>query len=215
MLLTLLEKKILTEDTRSFTFAAEGPFLFEPGQFTMLSQIGAAPKDRRAFSVASAPNASTLTFLVTYKPEGHVSGFLETANIGAQIEAQKPIGRFVLNPQDTARVFIATGTGLAPMISFIESDTPKIPTTILFGVRNESRLFWTDKLPVDALITLSQPSNTWSGLKGRVTNHTADLITKNANAAWYICGNPEMVKEVRAALLTASIPTANIHFEIY
>jgi ferredoxin-NADP reductase len=151
-------------------------------------------------------------------PDGHVSGFLATASAGAVLEASAPLGRFILDPTDTDRIFVATGTGLAPIISFIETlsaQNAATPYTTLFGVRHETDLFWNEKLPEDSLITLSQPSENWTGMRGRVTDYVPALLAARPTAAWYICGNPEMVTAVRKILLDAGIPPSAIHFEIY
>lgn len=217
MIFTLCEKNVLTESVRSYVFQPEGEFVFAPGQFVQLHQIGAEQKLARAFSVASAPGEKKVTFLIKHNDGGHVSDFLERAQVGAQLEGGTALGRFLVHPDDSARVFIATGTGLAPIMSFIESGflSGEVPTKMLFGVRDRAHLFWEKKMPRDARITFSRPDNSWKGLRGRVTEHVPALLSKMPNATWYICGNPEMVKEVRAQLLAAQIPPADIHFEIF
>ncbi len=219
MQLKLLSHHILTPDVRSYSFVVDSDspgaaFPFEAGQFVMLKQPEAEKKYARAFSFACAPTAHEITFLMKHNPDGHISGYLAQSEPGTKIDVSKPMGRFILNPADTDRVYIATGTGIAPIISFIESNS-SVPATILFGVRTNSDLFWQEKLPANSLITLTQPTEEWSGCVGRVTAYVPDLLSKHPNAAWYICGNPEMVMEVRAQLLSAGAAPLNIHFEIY
>lgn len=213
--LTLIKKTDLTPTVKCYTFQADDTFNFLPGQFVMLKQPGAEQKKARAFSIVGTPNTTEISFIMKHFPEGHVSGYLAAADIGAILESAAPVGRFTLNASDTDRVFIATGTGIAPIMSFLIAPQQTIPCTTLFGVRSQSDLFWTDRLPPGSLITLSQPGEPWTGLTGRVTEHVPKLITEHPNAAWYICGNPEMVKDVRTTLLSANIPTTSIHFEIY
>ncbi len=216
MQLTLISKADLTPTVKSYTFEPESELNFEPGQFVMLKQVGAEQKFARAFSIVSEKNSSNIVFIMKHNPEGHVSGFLATAEIGSKIETGSPVGRFVLNPSDTDRVFVATGTGLAPIVSFFNSkNIDTAPHTTLFGVRNEDDIFWADRLPENSLITLSQPSDSWPGLRGRVTAHTEKIISAHPHAAWYLCGNPEMVSEVRAQLIAAGVDKTAIHFEIY
>lgn len=216
MRLTLIKKTDLTPTVKSYTFTPEMPMHFVPGQFVMLKQIDAEPKCARAFSIVSEKNSDNLVFLMKHNPVGHVSGFLATAEIGAQIESGTPIGRFVLNPADTERIFVATGTGLAPIVSFLNSpNIDSTPNTTLFGVRHEDDIFWKELLPENSLITLSQPTETWKGLSGRVTDHTKNLLEQHPNAAWYLCGNPAMVSEVRTQLIEGGADKSAIHFEIY
>lgn len=218
MKLTLTEKIELTAGIRAYTFTAESDLPFIAGQFVMLKKLEDAAKNARAFSFASRPGTPTISFVMKHVPTGTISGFLADSEIGVQLETSKPLGRFVLNPADTDRVFIATGTGLAPIISFLEHEkiTPSgVPHTTLFGVRDEASLYWNDKLPESSLITLSQPSADWHGLVGRVTAHVPELAAQHANAAWYLCGSPDMVKDVRAQLIEHGVAQPNIHFEIY
>lgn len=216
MRLTLIKKEDLTPTVKSYTFTPEMPLHFVPGQFVMLKQIDAEPKFARAFSIVSEKNSDNLVFLMKHNPEGHVSGFLATAEVGAQIESGAPVGRFVVNPADTERIFVATGTGLAPIVSFLNSpDINSVPNTTLFGVRHEEDIFWKNLLPENSMITLSQPSENWTGLTGRVTDHTRVLQQEHPNAAWYLCGNPAMVSEVRAQLIDGGVDKSAIHFEIY
>ncbi|MCX6781061.1 MAG: FAD-binding oxidoreductase [Candidatus Magasanikbacteria bacterium] len=218
MILKRIDSKILTHDVRSYVFVAEEPLHFIAGQFVQLKQPGAEQKLARAFSMASKPNQTEVTFLMKHNPEGHVSGYAALPQEHISLESSAPLGRFTLDPNDSDRIFVATGTGLAPIISFIETieaEKISIPFTTIFGVRHESDLFWTEKLPSESLITLSQPSENWSGLQGRVTEFIPALLAEHLHAAWYICGNPEMVKSVRELLLAAQIKPAAIHFEIY
>ncbi len=216
MFLRLTKKSDLTPTIRAYTFSVDEPLNFIPGQFVMLKQPHAEQKFARAFSIVGTPGTRELTFLMKHFDDGHISGYLASAERGAMIEASLPLGRFTLNPADETRVFIASGTGIAPIISFLKNGA--IAQT-LFGVRSEADLFWTEHLPPapDTHITLSQPSpnQTWTGLIGRVTAHLPALIAENKNAAWYVCGNPEMVRDVRALLLAANCEPANIHFEVY
>lgn len=222
MQITLTARQQLTPTTTEFIFTTPEPLNFQPGQFVQLKKIGDEQKNSRAFSMASAPQTNQITFLMKRLAGGVVSGFLDSAPLGTKIECGAPLGKFILNPADTTRVYVATGTGLAPIKSFLEwgknqtaANISVPPSTLLFGVHDEINLFWTEHLPKNSLITISHPSDTWRGLSGRVTTHLSTLLEKNRTAGWYLCGNPEMIKDVRAQLLAAGVLPANLHFEIY
>ncbi len=88
---------------------------------------------------------------------------------------------------------------------------------VLFGVRHKEDLFWLDRFEklqkqyIACTITLTQPSEDWTGFKGRVTEHLVPDITGH----YYLCGSLPMVKDVRAKLSSAGISAKNIHFEIF
>lgn len=216
MRLTFIDKKILTSagDVMACVFRPDRPLHFIPGQFVQLKKIGDAQKNARAFSMASASDAETITFLMKHLADGIISGFLATAPYGTEIEAGDVHGKFVCDARDTDRVYVATGTGLAPIMSFITS-LSSVPCTTLFGVRDRTHLFWIDRLPHPNIITLSRGDDVWTGAHGRVTEHVPAVHAAHPHAAWYLCGNSEMIKEVRAQLLTAGVAPTLIHFEIY
>lgn len=70
------------------------------------------------------------------------------------------------------------------------------------GVRNEAEVFYGDRLnaypDTKVVYTLSNPSNSWQGEKGRVTAHLEQQLTSDTEV--YICGNPAMVQSVISQL---------------
>lgn len=214
MELTLTEKLAPNEFVRAYTFTSNEPITFVAGQFFRLLKKEDAVKEARAFSAANAPNGRSITFLMKHLTDGVISGFLDQAPVGTTLTTIGPFGKFVLDPQDEARVFIAAGTGLAPIISFLESDAAT-PTQVLFGVHDEAHLFWTEKLPRGALVTISHPTNAWNGVRGRVTDYLERVVTDKKNTGYYLCGSPDMVTDVRAKLLQHGVAAHYIHFEIY
>jgi hypothetical protein len=93
---------------------------------------------------------------------------------------------------------------------------------LLFGVRAEADLFatnWLNNLKTKYssfkfFTTLSRPEESWAGLKGRVTEQLGKLdITTNAD--YYLCGNLEMVKQVRELLAAKGVAPGSVHFEIF
>ena len=102
------------------------------------------------------------------------------------------------------KVFVATGTGLAPMIAMLEATPVETKKTVVFGVRNEEDLFYVERLRsfenTEVVITVSRPSDSWTGKSGRVTDHLS-CVTPESEV--YICGNPDMVESVISALEAA------------
>ncbi len=199
-------------------------FAFTAGQFIQFRIPEGDKIWLRSYSMASAPHEEVLVFCAKVYPTGKASARFQAANPGDVIEFQGPVGRFV-SAAPTPLVLIATGAGLAPIMSIIRDElfVKKNPERIhlLFGVRKQEDVFWKQEL--EALqaqfphfsfdLTLSQPESEWGGKQGRVTAHLVDAI--NANAHYFLCGNLEMVKEVKQLLIERLIPAGNIHFEIF
>ncbi len=141
-----------------------------------------------------------------------------------------PLGYFVVrNPQRDA-VFVATGTGIAPMRSMLESmldaglshDDPR-QLTLIFGVRYEHSLLYRDEFERLAAghpnfrfwPTLSRPEPSWTGRTGHVQRHLAEAVGERRDLDVYICGLKAMVDDVRVMLKGMGFDRKQIIYEKY
>jgi len=120
---------------------------------------------------------------------------------------------------------VATGAGIAPIMSIINNQLDKKQNTqkiiLLFGVRSQEDIFFVNYLEklnkylnFSYQITLSRPDENgeWTGLRGRVTDHIeGDFVGHQI----YLCGNATMVKDVREILINKKVEPKQIHFEIF
>jgi len=109
-----------SSDTRSlFLRLPSGISLpFDPGQFVSLAlPVGDRPPLVRAYSLASSPeDGSLLEVCVDRVPGGVGSGWLFGLAPGAEVPLTGPFGSFKLvEPPATPLVFVAQGTGIAPI----------------------------------------------------------------------------------------------------
>lgn len=96
---------------------AGGGLPFLPGQFVSLSIPAGARPLSRAYSIASPPEEPELLELcLDLVPGGPGSSYLFHLRPGAQLDLTGPWGSFVLEqPAPASCVFIAIGTGIAPI----------------------------------------------------------------------------------------------------
>jgi NAD(P)H-flavin reductase len=181
----LVIAKALTQDVKEFMFEAESDFSFEPGQFVMVEIAdGKEPKAVRAYSIASEPNGKFFELLVRILPDGRGSQFLAALEEGTKLNFKGPFGHFVMDKNSKKDVlFIATGTGLAPVKSMMTSAIASGRNiTLMFGLRYVADVFLEDYLKDLAAknsnfkfnICISRPEKEFDGFTGRVT----DLIEK-------------------------------------
>ncbi len=193
---------------------------FIPGQFINLN---VAENTYRAYSIASPANEIIkLGFVISVDQPGIGANYLKNSQIGDQTKIIGPSGRFIL-PQNLFRdlVFVATGTGLAPYIPIFHKLVEQKylgKIKLYFGARNETELFFIDKLDyfkqnlnLEYIICLSQPSAEWSQPMGRVT----DLFDKNdvVNKQFFLCGHPAMIDDMQNVLLSSKVDKSNIFHE--
>lgn len=216
------EKKVLNHDVFELHLETTEPFNFEAGQFITIKICDSDPKPCfRAYSISSAPSGSTFELCIKEIPNGRGSCWLNSLEPGAKIEFLGPNGKFNFTTDASKTVlFIATGTGVAPLKSMIEDQLRKgntQPMHLLFGVRHVKDVFYKKHL-VNLVnenfsfdLTLSQPEEEWSGLVGRVTDHIPDI----ENTEVYICGLKAMIDSVHEILIKKGLPEESIHHEKY
>lgn len=216
----------LTEDVFEYTFDwNREPVDFKAGQFFMLKvQDGKEPKVNRSYSTASAPNDQGFKLCIKLIEGGRGSEYFRSSKVGDQMEFMAPLGHFYLKDSPKDIIMVATGTGLAPfmgMLPVLFEQGFEGKLRLYFGVRDESDLFYVDQLEAwmaahenfEAIMTLSRPEENWAGASGRVTDHLKDCELDPENTQVYICGNGQMVKDVRALMMERGLEKTDIHLE--
>jgi len=220
----LLEKKELTKDMFELRFSKPDGFDYKAGQFVQCLIPGDGKTTPRSYSIASTPTDEYLEFCVKYLPNGLASEFFKKMNAGDTVAMRGPLGRFVCRDEAPSHVHVATGAGIAPVMGMIRDELENKDKThsvhLLFGLRFEEDLFWIERLDhitntyknFSYQLTLSRPTDTWEGLRGRVTEH---LDEHEATHDFYICGSKEMVQDTKKLLSEKGVSKEQIHFEIF
>ncbi|HEY8169700.1 MAG TPA: FAD-binding oxidoreductase [Candidatus Limnocylindria bacterium] len=215
--------------------ALEAPFPFEPGQYATLGLMGTEGKlIQRPMSVSSsADDLSEYEFFIRHVDSGGFTPLLWDIGVGDPINIKGPKGKFLLQDDGRTALFIASGTGLAPFISMIETLIDRGQTrdvVLLHGVSHERDLAWRDRLseleaagefPVRYVGTVSRPAENpgWSGSSGRVEAIVAsqldELDLTPDSTTIYLCGNPDMVSAVDEVALARGFPPEQIRKELY
>ena len=197
------------------------PFEFQAGQWVSLVLPLAEGEARRAYSIASAPNATPGFEVAVTKVEGGPgSTYLHELPIGGTLRAIGPQG-FFTRPRAAGHpsLFVGTGTGVTPLRSMINDSLAAGETTpmrLLFGVRYEVDRLYRDELEAleaqhpnfRASYTISRPGPDWQGRTGYVQTHV-EALWRELEAAGgaaagpphvYVCGLERMVGAVRDLL---------------
>ena len=63
-------------------------------------------------------------------------------------------------------------------------------------------------------VTLSQPSETWTGLCGRLNFETVEALVPEWDASrYFVCGPGDFMDALRESLIAAGVPAQRIHTE--
>ena len=203
----------LTHDVRQIDLALIDPqrIHFVAGQFVSfeIDRPGFPTPATRPYSIASPPHDTERIALVLNRvPGGPGSTYLFGLRQGDSTTFKGPVGSFTLHDNRRDVLFVATGTGIAPIRSMLWSLAARASTrrlTLLWGLRSERDLYYEDELTIlrqqlpnlSATITLSQPTGGWRGPIGRVSPLVSDTVTAVSNLEVYLCGNGGMIRDVK------------------
>jgi CDP-4-dehydro-6-deoxyglucose reductase len=188
---------------------------FLAGQFLDILQKDGT---RRSFSMANAPHADELLQLHVRHVAGgaftdHVFGKMKERDI---LRFEAPLGTFFLREDSTKPiVFVASGTGFAPIKSIIESALAKgiaRPMTLYWGGRRPRDLYMQD-LPMKwaaehagfkfiPVISDALPEDNWTGRSGFVHRAVMEDFPDLSGCQVYACGVPVMVDAARRDFTT-------------
>ena len=198
---------------------------YRPGQYINLDVGGGKV---RSYSMASPPNGETVDFHIKRVPGGHfTSSRLPSLTPGAELEVELPHGMFFLRDEDfRPLLMLATGTGLAPIKSILQSlhdDPDGPPVTLYWGARTEADLYfdrelrsWADRLPDFRYVpVLSQPPAGSSYRTGHVQEAAAEDIEDFSEYGIYLCGSPPMVSAAKRLFIARGASINHIYADSF
>lgn len=181
---------------------------------------------RRAYSLAHAPRADGLLELHIRHFDGGVMSryWFEQAGENDLLRLLGPLGTFVL--RDVAGehlVFLATGTGIAPVASHLEALSLLAPgqgprrVSVFWGNRSEQDVYWEPDttLEVDFVTVLSRAEADWSGCRGHVQDAFLGEAPDLSGVVVYACGSDAMIHEARAALVERGLDQHRFHADAF
>lgn len=207
----------LTHDVREIEFRLVDPaeMTFQAGQFVSfeIQQDGMPRPVTRPYSIATPPSQrDRISLVLNLVKHGPGSNYLFSLREGDKAKFKGPAGSFRLRDDGKKELlFIATGTGIAPIrsmvLSLLEQNATR-PVALFWGLRSQRDLYYQDEFAGLAsrhphfsfVTTLSRPDNGWHGPCGRVTQLVQDRVSSVSDLAVYVCGNGAMIKDVTAML---------------
>ena len=252
----LVKKERLTNDVWLFRFkiVSDQKIHFIAGQYVLLkippahidwlkSQLIGQHHDLRGitetgalrqYSICSPENETEAFDLIIQLVEhGVASTYVEKLREGDQVLFQGPAGAFTIKRSERDKLFLATGTGIAPMRSMFLShlDNKSVGDNssyfLFWGLKQKSDVyFFSDfrqlaarnshfnfKICLSRQKEASQIDQDFFG-KGRVNVFAQTLIKANPdNFDYYLCGSHVIVEALRQWLLEFGVPTNQIFFE--
>ncbi len=202
---------------------------FRPGQAVLVGMHG--QPERRPYSIACSPervaDTGRLELLIATEENDTLGGALVAAAAGTLVDAEGPVGTFTLPPALNAggMLFVAGGTGIAPLRSMIDHllrQRPAVPLSLLYSARRSDEFAFIEefrahadagRLVLHPTVTRDQSAG-WTGRRGRIgRDHFEAVLHEPAATLCFVCGPDALVGESVATLRALGVPDAQIRTE--
>ena len=229
MVLTLPLREVLAATPRARVARLDlngHPFGYAAGQAVSIATHGY--DRRRPYSIASAPEEAQrdgfLELLVGVDADGHPGPHL-TLEPGQLVDVEGPLGTFTFpaTPDERRFVFIAGGTGIAPLRAMLHHalTLPHRNIGLFYSARTPDEfafeqelrhLATSGKIELRQTVTRATDSD-WTGPRGRLKLDALGELVHDPATLCFVCGPPTLVDEMPKLLSELGIPRERIRIE--
>jgi ferredoxin-NADP reductase len=226
----LAKKELISESAQCYHFEFEledlESFPYISGQFiSAVAPDTTGKQQTRAYSIASAAKENRFDLCVNRVEGGFFSNYLADLTdlpVGGAVQVHGPHGHFILKEPVTDSIFIATGTGIAPMRAFAQWLFPEggpdrsngKEIWLVYGTRHETERYYHEEFEALAakhpnfhfLVTLSRAGESWTGLRGYVQEYVGKIVEERAARLGLPMPQPAP---------DPTIPAKDLSFDIY
>ncbi len=229
MLLTLLIRDVLPATPRARIARLDlnaQAFDYAPGQAVAIASHG--QDERKPYSIAASPADARrdgwLELLVGVNAEGTPGPHL-TLEPGRLVDVDGPLGSFTFpqTPDERRFVFIAGGTGIAPLRAMMRHalTLPHRNIGLFYSVRTPDEFAYEQELrelaragDIELRQTVTRPSDAdWTGPRGRLKREALAELVHDPATLCFVCGPPALVDEMPKILADLGIPRERIKIE--
>ena len=219
----------ISPTVKSFTLALDGKsFTFLPGQWIDCFADIDGRTEVAGYSMTSSPTEDGwFSIAVKLVGDNPVTDYLhDCAKVGDTLTVEGGSGDFHYTGDSTHPIaLVAGGIGITPIASiirYLDKSAMQVPTTLIYSASAPSELLFCAEFEAIAArnpnfrthFTVTRPHNEpWDGHKGRIDATTLRDAGVNTDTLCYICGPPEMIQAMLAALKEICVPEEHLHYE--
>ena len=198
-------------------------FNFNSGQYVNIIKGNLT----RSYSIANcSDHKNQLEFFIKKYTNGLMSEyFFKEAKINDLLRLEGPIGTFFLRDSNFKNsIFLATGTGIAPIKSILEGlensheQYQNKIFWVIVGARYQKDLFWKPNfknLHIKYIPVLSRPENDWNGAKGYVQDIVLNQQIDLENTQVYACGSNDMINSAKELFFKNNLKENNFFSDAF
>jgi Na+-transporting NADH:ubiquinone oxidoreductase subunit F len=225
----------LTCDIKRFRFDLARPKImdFAAGQFIELLTpvyFDGGEEVYRAYSIAGDPaDKGTFELIIRRIPNGISTTYcFDHLSVGDKVRVNGPCGDFHLCDTDAPIVFIAGGSGMAPIrciLNDMRNAGNDRKAVYYFGANKVSELFMLDEMKqfesdladfrFVPVVASPDGDEDWDGLTGLVTEAVERDLENAGLCEAYLCGSPGMIAASGKVLGKLGVPGAKIYYDSF
>lgn len=159
------------------------------------------------------------------------SSYMFSLKPGDIVSAVGPFGDFHIKPTQREMIYIGGGAGMAPlrahMSHLLETEQTARKISFWYGARSRQEIFYDDyfrsladkqrNFSFKVALSSPLPEDSWTGEVGFIHDVVLEKYLSHhpcpANAEYYLCGPPMMVKACNKMLAQLGVPTHQIAFD--
>lgn len=231
----VIGKRLLTSDIVELTLKLISPatMSFHPGQYILFKVPAYADKQAvmRPFSIASSSSDSSVIQLnIRLNPVGICTPWIfNNLKLQQTVKLIGPKGNFYIRNTERPMLFIAGGSGMAPVRSILKTmhhfniDRKAI---FFFGALCYKDLFYLDEMKeleeslsdfrfIPALS--NEPvDSAWQGERGLIPDVAKRYLNQDISEyEAYLCGKPAMIESCKSILEIKNIPAQRTYFDLF
>jgi NAD(P)H-flavin reductase len=230
VLLTLRIRDVLpaTPRARILRIDLDGHlYPYRPGQALLIADHGYT--QRKPYSIAGSPEDAAregcLELLVGVDAAGSAGPHLTLAP-GTAVDVDGPTGGFTFppEPQEDCLIFVAGGTGIAPLRAMLRAALAdrRRRIGVLYSARTPEDFAYQDELQslerdgrIELRLTVTRDvaADRWSGTRGRIGSDELASLVHGARTLCFVCGPPALVERTATLLGELGIPPERIRAE--
>jgi ferredoxin-NADP reductase len=203
-------------------------FPYAAGQAVLIAAHGAPM--RRPYSIAASPEDAErdgcLELLVGVDENGSAGSHL-ALEPGTAVDVEGPLGSFTFpaRPDEKRFVFIAGGTGIAPLRAMLHHALaiPHREVGVFYSARTPDEFAYQEELRdlaragrIELRQTVTRTvGKDWRGARGRIDRAELQRLIHDPETLCFICGPPSLVEDIPKLLSELGVPPSRIKIEAW
>ena len=225
--------KDLTHDMKQFRFELIEPESIDyiPGQYIqLLAPVYEKSNEEvyRAYSISSDPaQKNAIELIIRLVPGGICTTWcFEYLKVGDEVKLNGPYGEFRLSETEAPIIFIAGGSGMAPikcMLHEMRNTSNERKATYYFGANKVKELCLGDQMKrfeseladfkFIPIVASPDEDEKWDGERGLVTEAVEQNLENAEECEAYLCGSPGMIDAAVALLKKLGVTEDRIFYD--